>query len=229
MSTMYCTLQQLYGTLVQAEKCLAILESMIELHENDGSYDTTPNVICFNTILNACAFSASGGEDEKKHAMAVAVKTFKILRDDTYASPDAVSYGNMLKCCANLMPPGNARNSMASSIFSACCEEGMVGGMALDEIRRSIPSNDFLRLLAKCGYTRPLKQHSNAMSVDLRHLPRQWTANVKVGDMYSRQRGVAHHRHGKRERPQSQKKSNTPVIRKPGFLVEPSWASGKDL
>jgi hypothetical protein len=122
-------------------------------------------------VLNACAFSALGDDDEKKQALGVAVKVFNMLKRERYVRPDAVSYGNMLKCCANLMPPGNVRTSMASTIFSTCCEAGMVGGMVLDEIRRSIPSKEFLLLLAKCGYEKPLKQHKNAMSVELRRCP----------------------------------------------------------
>ena len=211
---------------MQAEKCSAILESMIHLHDEDGSYGTTPNVICLNTILNACAFSASGGDDEKKQAMSVAVKTLKIFKEEQYARPDAVSYGMFLKCCANLMPFGNARKSMSESIFATCCKEGLVGGMALDEIRRCIQSTDFLSLLARCGY----KRKGSVMSVNLGHLPPKWTENVKRSDMFARQRSapVQPQRHRKRNEI-SKSISQSPVRRNPSFLVEPAWASGKDL
>ena len=36
----------------KAEKCSFILKAMIDL--DDGSYDTMPNIICYNTVLNAC-------------------------------------------------------------------------------------------------------------------------------------------------------------------------------
>jgi hypothetical protein len=218
-----------FAAFSQAEKCLKILETMIDLHDEEGSCDTKPNVICYNTVLNACAFSALGDDYEKKQALGVAVKVFKMLNEERYVRPDAVSYGNMLKCCANLMPPGNARTSMASKIFSTSCEAGMVGGMVLDEIRRSIPSKAFLLLLAKCGYEKPLKHHKNALSVELRQLPRQWTANVKVGDLSSRQRGVFVKQERQTRKERSQVRLNSPVIRRPGFLIEPSWASGKDV
>ena len=102
---------------------------MIDFHEDDGTHDTKPNIVCYNTVLNSCAFSAQGGNNERRRALAVAVETFNRLRQGKYASPDALSYGNMLKCCANLMPPGDARSSMASRLFSSCCDEGLVGGM----------------------------------------------------------------------------------------------------
>ena len=103
----------------KAVKCSSILKAMIDLHEDDGSYETMPNIICYNTVLNACAFSAHGGEDEKRQALAVAVETFNQMRQGKYVSPDAVTYGDMLKCCANLMPPGNQRNAMASRLFAS--------------------------------------------------------------------------------------------------------------
>ena len=119
----------------KASKCSSILKAMIELHEDDGSYDTRPNVIVYNTVLNACAFSARGSEEERRQALQIAVETFNQMRGGKYVSPDAVSYGNMLKCCANLMPPGDQRTAMASRLFASCCDEGLVGGIALDEIR----------------------------------------------------------------------------------------------
>ena len=112
---------------------------------------------------------------------------------------------------------------MASTNFSACCIEGFVGGMVLDEIRRCIPSNEFVKLLAKCGYEKPLKQRSNAMSINLGQLPRKWISNVLRGEMFTRQRGIA----VKPKR--TERVKNIPVIRNPSFLIESSWASGKDV
>jgi hypothetical protein len=218
-----------FATLIPATKCLSILDAMIDLHEDDGSYDTTPNIICFNTILNACAFSAMAGDDEKKEALTTAVKTFKMLKENNYARPDALSYGNMLKCIANLMPIGDTRSLMATTIFTSCCEEGMVGGMALDEIRRCLPSKEFLQLLSRCGYGKPLRQHSNAMSVTLKSLPSKWTANVKRGDLITRQRKTTAQNRQVVSRERAQSQRSIPVFRNPTFLVEPSWASGKDL
>jgi len=227
--TFSCVLNALAKSKIahKAEKCYAILESMIHLYDEDGSFDAKPNVICFNTILNACAFSASSGDDEKKQALSVAVKTLKILREEQYARPDAVSYGMFLKCCANLMPFGNARKSMSESIFATCCKEGLVGGIVLDEIKRCIQSTDFLSLLARCGY----KRKGSVMSVNLGHLPPKWTVNVKRSDMSARQRSasVKPKRQYKKNETSKRSISQSPVRKNPSFLIEPSWASGKDL
>ena len=65
---------------MKAEKCSFILKAMIDLHENDGSRDTMPNIICYNTVLNACAFSAQGSEAERRRAFAVAVEIFNQMQ-----------------------------------------------------------------------------------------------------------------------------------------------------
>ena len=217
------------ATGFKAEKCKSVLNSMITLHEEDGSNDTKPNVICYNIVLNACAFSAHGSNDEKRRALVVAVEIFNELRHGRFdLSPDCVSYGNLLKCCANLMPPGSYRTKMACQLFTSCCNEGLVGGMCLDEIRRSIQPKDFLQLLAKCGYSKPLKQGRKAHSVQLSHLPRDFTKNVKSGDMKDRQRESYAPKKIKstgRER----KQKEPPVLRRPGLLIEHSSMSGKDL
>ena len=217
------------ATGFKAEKCKSVLNSMITLHEEDGSSDTKPNVIVYNTVLNACAFSAHGGPDERRQALSVAVETFNELRHGKFGlSPDAVSYGNMLKCCANLMPPGSYRTKMASQLFMSCCNEGLVGGMCLDEIRRGVPSTEFVQLLAKCGYSKPLKQGRMAHSVQLRHLPRAFTKNVKAGDLKDRQRDSFAPKKSKGT-VRGRKQKEYPVLRRPGLLIEQSWMSGKDV
>jgi len=62
----------------------------------------------FNSVLNACAFSALGTtEDEQRRALQIAVQTFKKMRQEHAVAPDSISYGNMLKCTANLLPSGS--------------------------------------------------------------------------------------------------------------------------
>jgi hypothetical protein len=221
----------------KADKCGALLQSMVELHEDDGSRDTTPNVICYNTVLNACAFSAEGTAEERRRALQVAVDTFQRLRRGRHAAPDAVSYGNVLKCCANLVPPGERRNGMAVQLFRKCCDEGLMGGMCLDEIRRCVPPRAFLPLLADCGYDAPPGRRRKAPSVEVREVTGSWTRHAKRGDMASRQRGSFRPRQrqegrprpgGKERRPQRQREELPAVVRRPGHLVE-YGSSMKDM
>ena len=213
----------------KAEKCSTLLQIMINLHENDGSQFMKPNVICYNTVLNACAFSASPGtsESERRQALAVAVRTFNLMRQSGDSNiVDAVSYGNMLKACANLLPPGDQRSAIASRLFASCCADGLVGGMCLDEIRRCMPPSLFLSLLADCGYDTLQRQQRKTYSVTLVELPQKWTRNVASTDMASRQRGSFVKPKLKPLSIREEKKA--PYIIRPSLIVE-YGASGRDL
>lgn len=217
----------------KAKKCSSILNYMLDLHEVDGRTDTRPNVICYNTVLNAAAFSARGSEAERRQALSVAVETFNQMKQSKHVAPDAVSYGHMLKACANLIPPGKQRNALASKIFTSCCEEGLVGGMCLDEIRRCVPPRAFLPLLADCGYNEPLRQSRKPHSVTLQELPRQWTRLVSKNDMAIRQRPTFQkpkNRIKKKEQSMNvdHAENSPPILPRPGLLVE-YGASGRDL
>jgi hypothetical protein len=213
----------------KAEKCSTLLQIMIDLHKKDGSQFMKPNVICYNTVLNACAFSASPGtsESERRQALAVAVRTFNLMRQSGDSNiVDAVSYGNMLKACANLLPPGDQRSAIASRLFASCCADGLVGGMCLDEIRRCMPPSLFLSLLADCGYDTPQRQQRKTYSVTLVELPQKWTRNVASTDMASRQRGSFVKPKLKPLSIREEKKA--PYIIRPSLIVE-YGASGRDL
>lgn len=129
--------------------------------------------------------------------------------------------------CYSYFAEPTYRQIQASQLFTSCCNEGLVGGMCLDEIRRAIPPKDFVELLAKCGYSKPLNQGRKAYSVQLKHLPRGFTSNVKASDMQDRQRhSFAPEKskdHGR------QRRNEPPVLRRPGLLIEQSWMSGKDV
>jgi hypothetical protein len=118
--------------------------------------------------------------------------------------------------------------NQASQLFTSCCDEGLVGGMCLDEIRRGIPPTDFLKLLSKLGYSKPLNQGRKAHSVQLSHLPRKFTKNVKAGDLQNRQRD-SFAQEKSMDKGRFTNNEQPVIIRRPGLLIEQSWVSGKDV
>ena len=156
----------------------------------------------------------------------------KSSKDDSL-SPDAVTYGKLLKCVANLMEPGSRRNKMASSLFFAACQDGLVGGMCLDEIRRCVPPRAFLPLLADCGYDAPMVEGRKPHSVQLKELPKKWISNVRKSDLVARQRASFKPKpsvNNKRKKPRRRReeKRATPAIRRPGSVTEYA-SSSKEL
>jgi hypothetical protein len=163
------------------------------------------------------AFSALGTtEKEQRDALQVAVQTFSLMRKEDIA-PDTVSYGNLIKCFANLMPQGKARNEMSMQVFEKCCKEGLVGELVWNEVRRAVPP----KLLAtKMGiFAKPVG------FVHVRDLPRDCRRNVR-GDKKAPPRRKAEPKKGKEETLSSRKVA--PLRRLPN-ISEPSYQSGRDL
>jgi len=204
----------------KAERTRDILTRMTEMHksylETTGTTTTTttttrsdkssssfsspckPNIICYNTVLNACAFSAKETEPIRRKALSIAVSTFQEMKQNGNSNdnnngmldvtPDDVTYGNMLKCVANLMPIGEARTSVASKIFYSSCDEGWVSDMVWNEVRRAIPSSVLGNIVKKKqdkGKTeknddsKNQKRRKSVGSMEWTELPKDWIWQVK--------------------------------------------------
>lgn len=149
----------------KALRCSELLARMSAFHRATGRIELKPNAYAYNVVLNACAFSAMGTPlEEQREALQIAVSTFTSMRKSG-VSPDTVTYGNMLKCLANLMPQGNMRSKMALQIFDRCTEDGMVGALVWNEVRRAVPTKTL-------DSTYSLKKSVGRLEV--RDLPRRW-------------------------------------------------------
>jgi len=179
----------------KAKKTKEILNAMWELYRSEGVDDPFessfyPNIITYNTVLNAAAFSAFTSEKEKQEAFLVALSTFNELRslDDDTIEPDEVTYGNLLKVCANLLPRDNPqRNKMAEQLWKGACEKGLVGDLVWNELKRAVPVELFLKLIPPNVSGR-------------KDLPLEWRENVKVEMMERKRRGKGRRIDGERSR-----------------------------
>lgn len=163
---------------IQARDLLDTMLQLYDNHDEDNGHlhhqkrsELQPTQAPFNAVLNACAFSALGtSQAEQREALQVAVSTFAKLR--RYTGPDTVSFGNLLKCIANLMPVGaQARHDMALQTFRQCCDEGLVGELVWTEIQRAVPP----RLLRQeVGTSTDIA----IPGATVRALPRSWKRNV---------------------------------------------------
>jgi hypothetical protein len=76
--------------------------------------------------------------DEQREALQMAVATFAGMRQ-AGVDLDTVSYGNLLKCFANLVPQGQGRSDMSLQIFEKCIEDSLFGSLVWNEVRRAVP------------------------------------------------------------------------------------------
>ena len=187
-----------------------LLNRLVDLYGTTKRPNLRPTQISYNAVLNACAFSAIGTSlDEQREALQIAVSTFSDMRKSRTTAPDSVSYGNMIKCLSNLMPQGELRTKMALQIFAKCSEEGLVGTLVWNEVRRAVPSWEL---------EEKLKLRGSAGSMQLKDLPRAWKMQNR-GDKLSRPTA----RRPKKDAPLTQNSASG------RFIVETSFQSGKDL
>jgi hypothetical protein len=155
----------------KGKQARALLDTLVELFDQTKRPDLKPTQISYNTVLNACAFSAMETTmDEQRDALQIAVATFGGMRQ-AGVDPDTVTYGNLLKCFANLVPQGQGRSDMSLRIFEKCIEDGLVGSLVWNEVRRAVP----LQVLAQI-----FKLKGSPGSMTLRDLPHKWRRRTKL-------------------------------------------------
>jgi hypothetical protein len=194
----------------KAVRARQLLDRLLKLH-NENPKKLQLSAIPFNTVLNACAFSPP--ESSQRPALQIAVSTFNQI--PSYTLPDTISYGNLLKCCTNLMPSGKTRTEMALHIFEKCCNAGLVGDLVWNEVRKAVPSQTLAKL-ASLG-------QSVGMSSSLQQLPQLWRRNCRDKQAIRTKR---------RNRTSPKKDEPIKPIRPVGrahVIVEKSYESGRDL
>jgi hypothetical protein len=150
----------------------SILDRQLSLY-NNGCEECRPDVFSFTSVLSSCA-SEPGDRSERSKAFNVAVATFRQLvqHPDERCAPNHVTYGNMLKACARLLPQGSLeRQRWARQLFQDCAEKGLVGDMVLSRLREAATPSEYRALM---------QGHSK------RTLPKSWTRNVHEKNEYRR-------------------------------------------
>lgn len=124
------------------------------------------NIVPYNTVLNACAFSAEAPKSEQRQALQIAVQLYKRLHQDgeSLPQPDAITYGNMLKCIGYLVPP-KMKSEMAGPIFVTARQNGLVNEFVWKQAVHLVPGD----LKAMSSAKKPLTE------LQVRDLPREWT------------------------------------------------------
>lgn len=191
----------------KSAQCRDLLDRLLQLYNTTKEKALQPTPHTYNAVLNACAFSALGTSvDEQREALQIAVQTFSSMRKSE-TPPDTVTYGNMLKCLANLMPEGDVRTNMALQIFDKCISDGLVGGLVWNEVRRAVPAKQLAKVYNLSG---PIG------SIQVRELPKKWRqAN----------RADKNAPPTKRQSPPKVEENTLPTR----TIVETSVQSGKDL
>ena len=197
---------------IQASQLLGTLVKLSEQRQ-----DLEPSNIAFNTVLNACAFSASFDEATRRQALQVAFTTFSQLRSSPgICRPDDITYGNLIKAIANLLHDNRTkRQQLAIAVMRQCMDDGLVGDMVWQELPRCLTKKALYQLLPKALQDRD--------TVALLDLPRTWRRHVKTKRKVKDPTATAKKSTSQNRRTQRR------VIKGPRGISEASWASGKDM
>ena len=141
---------------------------MIRLYEA-GNKHVRPNVIAYNAVMNACAFT-SDDVVEQGRALEIAHTTLKQMEEAPYAKPDQVTYGTFLRLCAHL-PDCSTRQKVTEVLFKKCVKDGQVGSLVLSQIRTMVSDDVYERLVGR-------RMEEDVVMADL---PKEWWCNVVEG------------------------------------------------
>mmetsp|Transcript_29895 Transcript_29895/g.45303 ORF Transcript_29895/g.45303 Transcript_29895/m.45303 type:complete len:499 (-) Transcript_29895:60-1556(-) len=139
----------------------SVLDRQMNHYVDTDDNKCKPDVYGFTSVLASCAMERK----EKQKAFQVGLSTFQQLKNsDEYGSPNHVTYGTMLKCCALLLQPSNPlRQKWTKSLMLQCIEDGCVGEMVMSRFREAASPELFQEVMK---------------GVNKKNLPSSWTSNV---------------------------------------------------
>ena len=152
----------------KAERAYNLLREMTRLYEA-GNKHVRPNVIAYNAVMNACAFT-SNDVVEQGRAMEIAHATMREMDESPYAAPDQITYGTFLRLCAHL-PDCSTRQKVTEVLFRKCVKEGQVGNLVLSQLKAMVSADVYERLVGR-------RIEENVQMTDL---PKEWWCNVVEG------------------------------------------------
>lgn len=144
--------------------------NQLYLADKEKNEHLKPNVIVYNSVLNACAFT-NGDVRESSRAMEIAHKLLKEMELPNNPSPDQVTYGTFLKVCANQIPDCSTRQQIVEFLVQKCQRDGQVGNLVLKELKTVTDDYLFRKLIGR-GIDE---------EIFMEELPQEWWCNVVEG------------------------------------------------
>lgn len=163
---------------LKAHKSYLLLQRMTKLAK--GNKRLRPNLVVYNTALNACATSCpievkkkleEDGRGKKLPSLPSIVRTlYAELTQDAHLTPDHVTYGTVLKAIANLFLGESDQVDFAKSVFQNACESGQVGLGVVYQLRQAVPVDVFRELIPEL--------YISADGSIINKFPDEWVCNL---------------------------------------------------
>ena len=154
----------------KAEKARYVLERMKKACVGNGV--VTMNVHCYNTVLNAAAFT-DGGVDTRTKAFNIATIIMEELLQSESIQPISSSFGTYLKACGKLSLPRDLVEPEIAKAFNNCRELGLVNDFVLTQVRYSTCIQQYHALLGDFANTKKFNE-----KITMKDIPSDWKRNV---------------------------------------------------
>lgn len=155
----------------KAERALNWLREMQKRYQAGEHPHLRPNVVAYNAVLNACAYTSGNDVPEQNRAMEIAHKILKELEQSRHGNPDQVTYGTFLKVCHNQMPDSHTRRQIVEVLFRKCCKDGQVGNLVIQQLQTMASPDLYEQLVGR----------SIEDDIVMEDLPEDWWRNVVEG------------------------------------------------
>lgn len=140
---------------LKAHKSFLMIQRMNKLAK--GNERLRPNLVVYNTALNACATSCpiqvkkkleEDGREKHLPSLPLIVRTlYDQLTQDVHLTPDHVTYGTVLKAIANLFLGEPDQVEFGKAVFQSACASGQVSLGVVYQLRQAIPVDLFRELV----------------------------------------------------------------------------------
>lgn len=153
------------------DKAVQALQLLRDI-QNDRKVET--NTFIYNGILNACAYSTFGTDQDRITALKIAVLVVEeAIQYARKGDRLNVTYGNFFQACSALCEKREDERikleKLIEHMFQQCCKQGQVDSLLIKQLKGASSKSLFRKLLGKY----------QSLTIDA--LPQEWQKNVKGG------------------------------------------------
>jgi PPR repeat len=166
----------------RSHKSFQVLQHMIDLSKGRDLPRARPDIISYNSVLNACAYEKTTSQADSDEIMKIVIEIFENLTSNTKRRgsprPQPKTYTQVLIAISNHMPSDSEKKALlAEAVFFKCAEDGLVNPQVVMVLDGILPKSRFQDIMGD-ALNKELHD-SGKLGFDLKNLPLEWTKNSR--------------------------------------------------
>jgi len=127
-----------------------VFQRMKRLYEDYDADVCKPDVFTYTSVISAYAF-VSGNKNLKRKSFYMAMDQWKDLKSNpNLGFANQVTYGTLLRACANLLPESTERDEAVRLFFEECKVNGFLTPRIVDQVQTAASTALYQELMASC-------------------------------------------------------------------------------